>query len=79
MRSLVAVLCLLASLAKAGTVEFVRDLDGRGQYICLQGPKLFLTSDANAKQPRPGFWFDIGKDPASPALVSSNFPPVDPC
>jgi len=74
MRHLVAILCLVASLAKAETVEFVRDLDGRGQYICLQGRNLFLLTGADAKPPRPGCWFEIEKDPAAPTLVSRTLP-----
>ena len=61
-------------------VEHVRDLPGSGSYIHLVGQSLFLTPDranpknADAKPVIPGTWFDVGVDPASPAVVNAALP-----
>jgi len=56
------------------SLDLVRELDGSGGYIRLEGRFLFLTSDVNSKVPKAGFWFDIGLDPAAPALLDKSLP-----
>jgi hypothetical protein len=55
-------------------IDLVKSLDGTGGYIRLEGRSLFLTSNVNPKAQQAGFWFDIGPDPAAPALLKKSLP-----
>ncbi|MCX6909891.1 MAG: hypothetical protein NTY01_17865, partial [Verrucomicrobia bacterium] len=55
-------------------IELVRTLDARGGFISLEGRSLFLTSGVNTNVQQAGCWFDIGSNPASPALVCAKLP-----
>ena len=60
-------------------IESLKALDARGSYIHLVGQSLFLTpgrviGKVKGKTEAPGAWFDIGADPASPALVNASLP-----
>ncbi|MCX7825132.1 MAG: hypothetical protein N2689_06200 [Verrucomicrobiae bacterium] len=55
-------------------VELIRILDAKGAFVSLEGKSLFVTSGVNTNVQQAGYWFDIGTDPASPALVCDNLP-----
>jgi hypothetical protein len=59
-------------------LELLKTLDAKGAFVRLEGKSLFVTMDLKrwksaAKlddQVKAGYWFDIGADPAAPALVA---------
>ena len=55
-------------------LDMLSTLDGRGRYVRLEGRFLFLTSDVNRKAQQAGFWYDVGKNPAEPALLDKTLP-----
>lgn len=55
-------------------IDLVKTLDAGGNYIRLEGRSLFLTSNVDLKAQKTGFWFDIGPDPAAPALLNKSLP-----
>ena len=61
--------------AQKQNIELRATLAGSGGFVSLQGTALLLTSGVNKKAPKAdGYWFDIGKDPATPALVCGEVP-----
>ncbi|MCX7886724.1 MAG: hypothetical protein N3B01_05645 [Verrucomicrobiae bacterium] len=59
---------------EARNIELVKTLEGKGAFIRIEGDWLFLTSSVNTNAQPPGYWFDIGANPASPKLVCASLP-----
>ncbi len=67
---------LAQAVAEGGnqSIAALKTLDANGVFASLEGRNLFVTSGVNTNAQQPGYWFDIGKDPAAPSLVPASLP-----